>query len=101
LPAPTPSTHRRSRPNLLKLTLNGSDGDDFIVGSQGDDLINGGRGNDTLVGGTGNDTFVWNPGDGSDIIEGQSGTRYASVQRRQHRRDGRHLGQWQPGAVRT
>src|SRR6185369_9071878 len=62
------------RPNLLKLTLNGSDGDDFIIGSQGDDLINGGRGNDTLLGGTGNDTFVWNPGDGSDIIEGQSGS---------------------------
>ena len=33
----------------------------------------GARGNDTLLGGTGNDTFVWNPGDGSDIIEGQSG----------------------------
>ena len=24
--------------------------------------------------GAGNDTFVWNPGDGSDIVEGQAGT---------------------------
>ena len=23
--------------------------------------------------GAGNDTFVWNPGDGSDIVEGQAG----------------------------
>ena len=24
--------------------------------------------------GAGDDTFVWNPGDGSDIVEGQAGT---------------------------
>ena len=24
--------------------------------------------------GNGNDTFIWNPGDGSDIVEGQAGT---------------------------
>ena len=24
--------------------------------------------------GAGNDTFIWNPGDGSDIVEGQAGT---------------------------
>ena len=58
----------------VKLTLNGGDGDDFIVGSQGDDLVNGGRGNDTALLGAGNDTFVWNPGDGSDIVEGQGGS---------------------------
>ena len=62
------------RPNLLKVTLNGGDGDDLIVGSLGDDLVIGGRGNDTLFGDSGNDTFVWNPGDGSDIIEGQAGS---------------------------
>ena len=27
-----------------------------------------------LLGGAGDDTFVWNPGDGSDIVEGQDGT---------------------------
>ena len=62
------------RPSLIKLTLNGGDGNDFIAGSQGNDLIIGGRGNDTLLGGSGNDTFVWNPGDGSDTVEGQGGT---------------------------
>lgn len=59
--------------NLIGLTLNSGDGDDFIIGSQGNDLINGGRGADTALMGAGDDTFVWNPGDGSDIVEGQSG----------------------------
>ena len=36
--------------------------------------MTGGRGNDVALLGTGNDTFVWNPGDGSDIVEGQAGT---------------------------
>ena len=57
----------------VNLTLNGGDGNDLIVGSAGDDLVNGGRGNDTTLMGDGNDTFVWNPGDGSDIVEGQGG----------------------------
>src|SRR5947207_2771646 len=34
----------------------------------------GGRGNDTALLGNGNDIFTWNPGDGSDIVEGQAGT---------------------------
>ncbi len=29
---------------------------------------------DTALLGAGNDTYVWNPGDGSDIVEGQAGT---------------------------
>jgi hypothetical protein len=33
----------------------------------------GGRGEDQLFGGDGEDQFVWNPGDGSDVIEGDSG----------------------------
>ena len=57
----------------VKLTLNGGDGDDKIIGSAGDDVVNGGRGSDTALLGSGNDVFVWNPGDGSDIVEGQSG----------------------------
>jgi len=59
---------------ILQLTLDGGDGDDFLIGSRGDDMIFGGRGNDTALMGTGDDTFVWNPGDGSDIVEGQAGT---------------------------
>ena len=33
----------------------------------------GGRGNDVAFLGAGNDRFTWNPGDGSDIVEGQDG----------------------------
>jgi len=54
-------------------TVNGGLGRDLLVGSQGDDLISGGPGADVALCGEGNDTFVWNPGDGSDIIEGQAG----------------------------
>src|SRR5262249_25543182 len=33
----------------------------------------GGRGNDMMFGGAGDDVFTWDPGDGSDLIEGQGG----------------------------
>jgi len=36
--------------------------------------VTGGRGNDVALLGNGNDTFIWNPGDGSDVVEGQAGT---------------------------
>ena len=57
----------------VSLTLNGGDGDDRIIGSAGNDVVNGGRGSDVALLGAGNDMFVWNPGDGSDIVEGQAG----------------------------
>jgi len=57
----------------IKLTEDGGDGDDILKGSKGDDLVIGGRGNDVALMGEGNDTFVWNPGDGSDLVEGQLG----------------------------
>ena len=57
----------------VNLTLNGGDGDDRIIGSAGNDVVNGGRGSDVALLGAGNDVFVWNPGDGSDVVEGQSG----------------------------
>jgi Ca2+-binding RTX toxin-like protein len=62
--------------------IHGSDGDDRITGGNGDDILIGGDGNDTIVGGPGNDlarmgdgddVFIWNPGDGSDVVEGQAG----------------------------
>ena len=68
---------------VIKLTLDGGNGNDTIIGSQGADLILGGGGSDTITGGRGNDvasmgedddTFVWNPGDGNDTVEGQGGT---------------------------
>ena len=66
----------------ISLTLNGGTGDDVLTGSQGNDLLLGDDGNDVVVGGAGSDTallgagndvFIWNPGDGSDLVEGQAG----------------------------
>jgi Ca2+-binding RTX toxin-like protein len=67
---------------VIGLTIDGGAGNDMITGSQGNDTLIGGDGNDTVIGGrgndiallgNGNDTFVWNPGDGSDMVEGQAG----------------------------
>ncbi len=83
-----PATIVATTPGVIK----GTPGDDVIVGSSGDDKIfgfggndticggggndqiTGGQGNDTLFGEAGNDTFFWSPGDGSDRIEGSTGT---------------------------
>jgi Ca2+-binding RTX toxin-like protein len=54
-------------------TITGSDGNDVLIGGDGNDTLIGGRGNDMLFGGAGNDKFVWNPGDSSDVVEGQGG----------------------------
>ncbi|HEX9070519.1 MAG TPA: calcium-binding protein [Pseudolabrys sp.] len=54
-------------------SLNGGAGDDILDGGNGDDTVIGGKGADTAFLGNGNDTFIWNPGDGSDVVEGQSG----------------------------
>jgi Ca2+-binding RTX toxin-like protein len=55
-------------------TITGGDGNDTLLAGDGNDTVTGGRGNDEALLGNGNDTFVWNPGDGSDIVEGQAGT---------------------------
>jgi Ca2+-binding RTX toxin-like protein len=55
-------------------TITGSDGNDMLLGGDGNDTVIGGRGNDVAFLGNGNDTFTWNPGDGSDVVEGQAGT---------------------------
>jgi Ca2+-binding RTX toxin-like protein len=66
----------------ITLTIDGGAGDDTIVGGQGadnllggdgNDIVIGGRGNDVALLGAGNDVFVWNPGEGSDVVEGQDG----------------------------
>jgi Ca2+-binding RTX toxin-like protein len=68
---------------VIKLTIDGGTGPDTLLGSQGadtflggdaDDFIFGDNGNDTAFMGAGDDTFQWNPGDGSDIVEGQADT---------------------------
>ena len=68
---------------LTQLTINGDDGKDTLLGSNGNDLINGGAGDDFVDGqqgqdtallGDGNDRFQWDPGDSSDVVEGQAGS---------------------------
>src|SRR3954454_24092305 len=67
---------------LIGVTVDGGIGNDTILGSNGADLLLGGdandfidvnQGNDTALLGAGDDVFQWDPGDGSDVIEGQDG----------------------------
>jgi Ca2+-binding RTX toxin-like protein len=55
-------------------TLNGGAGVEAFSGGNGDDFVDGGRGNDRADLGRGDDTFQWDPGEGSDSIEGESGS---------------------------
>ncbi|HEY0551484.1 MAG TPA: calcium-binding protein, partial [Verrucomicrobiae bacterium] len=54
-------------------SLFGRGGIDILIGGIGNDLLVGGLGQDQLFGGEGNDRFVWNPGDASDLVEGEYG----------------------------
>ncbi len=54
-------------------TMNGGDGVEVFYGGNGADSVDGNRGNDTAYLGNGTDSFTWDPGDGSDIVEGQLG----------------------------
>jgi Ca2+-binding RTX toxin-like protein len=67
---------------LIKLTLDGGAGNDQLRGGNGvdvmlggadDDFLDGNQGNDTGFLGAGEDSFQWDPGDGSDVVEGQDG----------------------------
>ncbi len=68
---------------VMKLTIDGGAGDDTILGSRGadellggddDDFVDGQQGNDVAFLGAGDDEFQWDPGDGSDVVEGEDGT---------------------------
>ena len=52
-------------------TLTGGRGAETFVGGAGDDVVDGGRGADVAFLGAGADGFVWEPGDGSDVVDGQ------------------------------
>jgi Ca2+-binding RTX toxin-like protein len=54
-------------------TLIGRAGDDTLIGGPGNDTLTGGQGKDQMLGGEDDDQFVWNPGDASDVVEGQGG----------------------------
>ena len=54
-------------------TLLGGAGAETLVGGGGDDFVDGGQGTDTVLLGGGADTFQWDPGDSSDVVEGQAG----------------------------
>src|SRR4051812_26856427 len=67
---------------LVKLTVDGGAGNDRLLGGNGNDVLLGGDGNDFVDGnqgsdvgllGAGDDTFQWDPGDASDVVEGQDG----------------------------
>ncbi len=68
---------------LISITVDGGAGNDTLLGSNGDDVLLGGDNNDFVDGqqgddvaflGGGDDSFQWDPGDGSDVVEGQADT---------------------------
>ena len=72
---PRGAARARARPAATTRTsLNGGDGADRLLGGAQNDLVDGNGGADFGLLGTGHDTFVWDPGDGSDVVEGQGGT---------------------------
>jgi len=58
---------------LAAVALNGGELNDVLIGSAGKDELDGDSGADVALMGAGDDTFTWDPGDGSDIVEGQAG----------------------------
>jgi Ca2+-binding RTX toxin-like protein len=52
-------------------TIIGGQGAELLLGGRGNDAVDGNRGNDTALLGRGHDRFQWDPGDGSDVVEGQ------------------------------
>ncbi len=63
----------------LQPIMTGGGGKDFIRGTEGQDTVAGGIGADVTYLGGGLDTFKWVPGDGSDIVDGQSGTDFLQM----------------------
>ncbi|HSC90759.1 MAG TPA: hypothetical protein VLB86_03810, partial [Gaiellaceae bacterium] len=54
-------------------TLLGGFGDEALVGGAGNDVLDGGPGADQVLMGDGDDRISWDPGDGSDVVDGQKG----------------------------
>ena len=45
-----------------------------IVANAGNDLVEPDSGNDVALPGPGHDRFVWNPGEGDDVVDGETRT---------------------------
>jgi hypothetical protein len=54
-------------------TLLGGNGADTLNGGPGDDVVDGNGGADTANLGSGDDDFIWDPGDASDVVQGDRG----------------------------
>lgn len=54
-------------------TILGGSAIETIYGGPGDDFIDGNRASDVAFMGPGKDTFRWDPGDASDVVEGEDG----------------------------
>jgi Ca2+-binding RTX toxin-like protein len=55
-------------------SLLGGSGAESFFGGNGDDFVDGNGGADTAFLGRGDDVFVWDPGDASDVVEGDNGS---------------------------
>lgn len=53
------------------LTINGTDGDDYLIGTEKNDVINAGAGNDMISAGDGDDILIGGTGD--DYLDGGAG----------------------------
>jgi Ca2+-binding RTX toxin-like protein len=70
-------------PIVEPASIHGGNGNDTILGGSaietidggyGNDFIDGNRANDIAFMGAGDDTFRWDPGDASDVVEGEDGS---------------------------
>ena len=64
----------RSTAALATTPSSASNGADLLIGGDGNDFIDGNKGTIRRMLGAGDDVFQWDPGDGSDTVEGQSGS---------------------------
>jgi len=60
-------------PALTSTHVKAAGGEDAVTGTQLNDRIEGSTGDDFVAGANGNDTLVWNPGEGSDLMQGDAG----------------------------
>ncbi|MBI5862934.1 MAG: hypothetical protein HZB38_00190 [Planctomycetes bacterium] len=60
-------------------TVLGGKGDDTLAGGSGPEIFFGGLGDDIVFMGAGADGFQWDPGDGNDVVEGDSGLDTVNV----------------------